>query len=59
MVKKLGIYHEISKQQNELTIEKIAMRVLANKEALQKKVTKKVDMEQHYYEQKKAGLVEN
>ncbi len=45
MVKKLGIYHEIPKQQNELTIEKIAMRVLANKEALQKKVTKKVETE--------------
>lgn len=57
--KKLGIYHEIDKDQDELTVEKIAHRVLANKEALQAKFAKKSQSEDQYYANKKAGMIEN
>ena len=59
VVKGLGIYHEIAYNKEELTIEKIAMRVLANKAELQKKFERKTEIEQKYYETKEAGLVEN
>ncbi len=48
----------IEKNINELTVEKIAARVLKNKEALQVKFDKKQASESAYYENKKAGIVE-
>ena len=56
--KQMGIYLQIEKNADELTVEKIAMRVLKNKEALQLKFAKKNASELAYYENKKAGLVE-
>ena len=50
--KKLGVYCEVAKNQNEVTIEKIAQRVLANKTALQKKFEKKKASENIYYANK-------
>jgi hypothetical protein len=54
----MGIYVEIEKDPNELTIEKIAGRVLKNKEALQAKFAKKSASEEAYYQNKQGGLVE-
>ena len=56
--KQMGIYLELEKNADELTVEKIAMRVLKNKEALQIKFSKKSASEEAYYENKKAGIVE-
>lgn len=50
VVRSLGIYHEIAKNNEELTIEKIAMRVQANKAELEKKFARKAEIEQKYYE---------
>lgn len=43
--KQMGIYLELEKDADELTVEKIAMRVLKNKEALQVKFFKKSSSE--------------
>ena len=56
--KKMGIFVEIEKIENEVTIEKIAARVLANKDALQAKFAKKSASESAYYENKKTGIAE-
>lgn len=56
--KKMGIYVEFQKNENELTVEKIAARVLANKEALQLKFAKKSASESAYYDNKKSGIIE-
>ena len=56
--KKLGVYCEVAKNQNEVTIEKIAQRVLANKTALQKKFEKKKASENIYYANKSSGVAE-
>ena len=56
--KKMGIYVELEKNENDVTVEKIAARVLANKEALQLKFAKKSASESEYYENKKTGIIE-
>lgn len=56
--KKMGIYVELEKNENDVTVERIAARVLENKEALQLKFAKKSASESEYYENKKTGIIE-
>lgn len=57
--KELGIYKEIKGPDDDLTVEKIAERVLVNKAAYELKFEKKKTSETIYYENKKQGMIEN
>lgn len=54
----MGIYQRIEKQGDDLTVEKIAHRVLKNKQDYITKFEKKAKSEAKYYENKPKGLQE-
>ena len=51
--KEQGIYTELPKIENDLTLEQIALRVAQNRAAFQKKLVKKVASQNDYYRNKK------
>ena len=57
MAKELGIYHEYEIE-NHMTVETIAKRVFANREAYMAKYNKKKVQEDKYYEEKKGEIFE-
>ena len=56
----MGIYEEIEAEtlEEELTVQKIAHRVLANKELLEAKFARKTASEALYYQNKEGTLAE-
>lgn len=59
VAKAQDIYTELPKNSDELTVEKIAMRVAKNKEALTLKFERKSKSENQYYQTKKSGVAEH